>query len=58
MPQAGVAIGMALVASKQFPDWSETIMALAIGTTIAFEVLGPVATLFAINRVNKPKRCD
>jgi Kef-type K+ transport system membrane component KefB len=51
LPQAGVAIGMALVASKQFPDWSETIMALTIGTTIAFEVLGPIATLFAINRV-------
>lgn len=51
LPQAGVAIGMALVASKQFPDWSETIMALTIGTTIAFEILGPIATLFAINRV-------
>ena len=50
MPQAGVAIGMALVAAKQFPDWSETIIAVTIGTTIAFELLGPVATLMAIRR--------
>ena len=53
LPQAGVAIGMALVAGKQFPDWSETIMALTIGSTIAFEILGPIATLFAINRVKE-----
>lgn len=54
VPQAGVAIGMALVASGQFPHASETIMALTIGTTVAFEIIGPAATLFAIRRVNKP----
>jgi Kef-type K+ transport system membrane component KefB len=58
MPQAGVAVGMALVASSQFPDWSDTIMALVIGTTVAFEILGPTATLFAIRRVNKPEKSD
>lgn len=50
MPQAGVAIGMALVASKQFPDWSETIMALTVGTTIVFEIFGPPATQIAIRK--------
>ncbi|MBT8458353.1 MAG: cation:proton antiporter [Boseongicola sp.] len=55
LPQAGVAIGMALVASRQFPDWSEAIMTLTIGTTIAFEILGPIATLYAIDRVRPPK---
>ncbi|WP_411892567.1 cation:proton antiporter [Yoonia sp. SDW83-1] len=50
MPQAGVAIGMALVAAKQFPNWSETIIAVTIGTTIAFELLGPAVTLMAIRR--------
>ncbi|WP_299356723.1 cation:proton antiporter [uncultured Shimia sp.] len=52
MPQAGVAIGMALVASKHFPQWSESIMALTVSTTIAFELIGPFATLYAIKRVN------
>jgi hypothetical protein len=55
LPQAGVAIGMALIASKQFPDWADTLLALTIGTTIAFEVIGPIATLYAINRVTKAK---
>ncbi|MBS9716013.1 cation:proton antiporter [Pseudohalocynthiibacter aestuariivivens] len=58
MPQAGVAVGMALVASKQFPDWAETIMALTIGTTVFFEVLGPAATSFAIGRVNTARGQD
>jgi Kef-type K+ transport system membrane component KefB len=55
VPQAGVAIGMALVASAQFPEASETIIALTVGTTVAFEIVGPAATLFAIRRVTKPK---
>ncbi len=53
LPQAGVAIGMALVAGKQFPDWSETILALTVGTTVAFEILGPAATLWAVRRVGR-----
>ncbi len=50
LPQAGVAIGMALIAGQRFPEWSSQIVALTIGTTIVFEILGPVATLFAIRR--------
>lgn len=53
LPQAGVAIGMALVAAEQFPQWGETIMAVTIGTTIAFELLGPPVTLYAIRRSRK-----
>lgn len=53
LPQAGVAIGMALVAGKQFPEWSDTILALTVGTTVAFEILGPAATLWAIRRISK-----
>ncbi len=50
LPQAGVAIGMALIAAQRFPDWGAQIIALTIGTTVVFEILGPVATLFAIRR--------
>ena len=51
LPQAGVAIGMALVVADQFPDWAEPVMALTVGTTVVFEILGPAATLYALNRV-------
>lgn len=50
LPQAGVAIGMALVAAEKFSQWGDTIMAVTIGTTIVFELLGPPVTLVAIRR--------
>jgi Kef-type K+ transport system membrane component KefB len=53
LPQAGVAIGMALIAAQRFPDWGPQIIALTIGTTVVFEILGPVGTLMAIKRTQK-----
>ncbi len=50
LPQAGVAIGMALIAAQRFPDWGAQIIALTIATTVIFEILGPIATLYAISR--------
>lgn len=58
LPQAGVAIGMALVAAESFPDWGETIITLTIGTTVAFELLGPPATLFALRRVARQESAE
>ena len=58
LPQAGVAIGMALVAAESFPEWGETIITLTIGTTVAFELLGPPATLFALRRVARAESGD
>ncbi len=51
LPQAGVAVGIALVAGEALPDWSGTIMALTIASTVVFEVAGPPLTLLAIRRV-------
>jgi len=51
LPQAGVAIGMALVAANTFPEQKEKILSLVIGTTIFFEITGSIATLYAIKKV-------
>jgi len=51
LPQAGVAIGMALVAAETFPQWADVIMTLTIGTTVVFELLGPPVTLLALHLV-------
>ena len=51
MPQAGVAIGMALVAAERFPDIARPLLAITIGGTIAFEIFGPLLTQFALARV-------
>ena len=53
MPQAGVAIGMALVASERFPEIGENLLAVAVASTIAFELVGPFLTQIAIRRIGK-----
>ena len=52
LPQAGVAIGMALVAAKHFPEYSQTLLSVIISTTIFFEIIGPVFTRLALQRVH------
>lgn len=41
-PQAGVAIGMALLAAERFPEFSDTILPVVVASTIIFELIGPV----------------
>lgn len=53
MPQAGVAIGMALIAGNQFPDLRDVILSITIATTIVFEIFGPLATRIALKAAAK-----
>ncbi len=50
LPQAGVAIGMALLAANQFPEHRQFILSIVISTTIFFELTGPVCTRIALKR--------
>ena len=52
-PQAGVAMGMALIAAERFPEYKELILSIVIGTTVIFELLGPLASRLAIVRASK-----
>jgi Kef-type K+ transport system membrane component KefB len=51
LPQAGVAVGMALVAAEHFPEHRDTLVAVAVASTVVFEVVGPVLTRLALRRV-------
>lgn len=53
LPQAGVAIGMALIAAEMLPDAGAYIMALTISATVLFEIVGPLAASFAIRRASR-----
>ncbi len=53
LPQAGVAVGMALVAGDRFPELREAILGVTIATTVAFEIAGPFATLLALHRAGR-----
>jgi Kef-type K+ transport system membrane component KefB len=51
MPQAGVAVGMALVAGDHFPELRQEILSVTIASTIVFEIGGPILTQMALRRV-------
>jgi Kef-type K+ transport system membrane component KefB len=54
-PQTGVALGMTLVAVSHFPDLKETLIAITIGTTVFFELVGPALTQLALRKVGEAK---
>ncbi len=51
-PQAGVAIGMALVASNYFPEYRQVLLSVIISSTVFFEIIGPVFTRLALKRAH------
>jgi len=51
--QAGIAIGLCLIAAKEFPQFSSEIVAVALGTTIITELIGPFSTKFAITKAGE-----
>jgi hypothetical protein len=50
LPQAGVALGMALVAAERFPERTPEILPVAIAATAFFELVGPIFTRLAVQR--------
>lgn len=51
LPQAGVAIGMALLASQRFPELKDIILPIVLGSTVIFELIGPLVTRRVLIRV-------
>jgi len=50
MPQAGVALGMALIASQRFPESGAFVMSVVISAVVVFELFGPILTRMALLR--------
>jgi Kef-type K+ transport system membrane component KefB len=53
LPQAGVALGMALVAGNAFPQFKDTVLPLVVASTIVFELAGPPLTRLALIRAGE-----
>lgn len=53
LPQAGVALGMALVATHRRPDLADMIFSVVIASTVLFEVIGPVVTRTALVHIGE-----
>ena len=56
LPQAGVAIGMALFAADRFPELRDTVVPLVLASTVVFELTGPVVTRWVLYRVGEAGR--
>jgi Kef-type K+ transport system membrane component KefB len=56
LPQAGVALGLGLLAAERFPAIGSMILSLLVGTTFLFELVGPVATRVSLVRVGEASR--
>ncbi len=50
IPQAGVALGVALIAKNDFPLYGGIIFDTIIGTTVIYEIFGPIITKWALQR--------
>lgn len=55
MPQAGVALGLVLVATERFPDMT-FLLPLVIGATVFFEFTGPPLTLRQLRKARETRQ--
>lgn len=50
IPQAGVALGLAMIARAEFPAMGADVFTTIAATTVIYEILGPAATRYALAR--------
>jgi Kef-type K+ transport system membrane component KefB len=56
LTQAGVPVGMALVAANQFPEYRQVLLSIVISSTVIFELVGPVLTRIALQKASEKGR--
>lgn len=56
LPQAGVAIGLALLAAQRFPETAQVVLTTVVASTIILETVGPVFARQAIRAATKVER--
>jgi len=53
LPQAGVAIGLALLAAQRYPETAPVVLTAVVSSTIVLETVGPVFARLAIRAVDR-----
>lgn len=56
LPQAGAAMGMALVAANVFEEHRQLLLTITISTTVFFELVGPLFTSRALRHAEAWER--
>jgi len=52
-PQAGVALGIGLVAKTTFPDFGDYIFTIIAATSVVFELVGPLLTKYSLKKAGE-----
>ena len=53
IPQAGVALGCALIAKNDFPQVGSMIFTTIVATTVIYELVGPLCTKYALQKAGE-----
>ena len=53
LPQAGVALGCALIAKSNFPKVGSMIFTTIVATTVIYELVGPLCTKYALQKAGE-----
>lgn len=53
LPQAGVALGCALIAKENFPQVGGMLFSVIVATTIVYELIGPLCTRLALKKAGE-----
>lgn len=53
LPQAGVALGLALLTRDRFPEVADVIVPVVVVSTVLFELIGPILTRLALVRADE-----
>lgn len=56
IPQAGVAIGLAMMCGSVVPDFANKIMAVVVCGTIIYELVGPIMTKMMLIKIGEIKQ--
>ncbi len=58
LPQAGVALGFALLAQEEMPQHGESVLPLVIATTVLFEITGPPVARWQLSKAGELNGSD
>lgn len=58
LAQAGLAVGLVLIARQRFPDIAQTITTVVLGSVVIFEIFGPLSARIAIGRSGESRPQD
>jgi Kef-type K+ transport system membrane component KefB len=56
LAQAGLAVGLVLVTRERFPALASTVSTVVLGAIVVFEVVGPLAARFALDRSGESRQ--